>query len=260
MDKAIGFIYLTKCLVNNKIYIGRHEIRGDSVDDSYLGSGVLISKAISKYGRDNFNRVILKYCYTLKQLEFWEHFYIKKYNAQNIKIGYNIADGNVNSTKYNPAKIPSVVERMTRINRKNAKRKDIRNKISNALLEYHKTHEAYNKGVHASEEQKRKQSETMKRRYANGEIKPHNKGVPMSNEQKSVLSDIMKRRYANGEIKPHNKGVPMSDEQKAVLSYKAKNRKSPCWGCTWYNNGVSNKRIFPNDVIPDGYVKGFLHA
>ena len=52
------YIYQTKNLVNDKIYIGIHQ-SSDIDNDSYLGSGTLIKKAISKYGRNNFERTIL---------------------------------------------------------------------------------------------------------------------------------------------------------------------------------------------------------
>jgi len=51
-------IYLTVNLINNKFYIGQTITQ----DRNYLGSGILITKAIKKYGRDNFKRIILRQC------------------------------------------------------------------------------------------------------------------------------------------------------------------------------------------------------
>lgn len=50
-------IYRTINLVNNKEYIGQHIT--DNPNDSYIGSGVLISNAIKKYGKHNFKKEIL---------------------------------------------------------------------------------------------------------------------------------------------------------------------------------------------------------
>ena len=40
-------IYKTLNLINLKLYIGQHKT---SADDGYLGSGLLITRAINKYG------------------------------------------------------------------------------------------------------------------------------------------------------------------------------------------------------------------
>lgn len=53
------FVYKTTNLINQKYYIGVHST--DDINDGYLGSGVLIKKAIKKYGRQNFKRDILKF-------------------------------------------------------------------------------------------------------------------------------------------------------------------------------------------------------
>lgn len=105
----IGFIYKTTCLVNGKIYIGKHE---GNENDNYLGSGEIFSLALRKYGKENFKREILRRCETLHELRIWEHVYIKKYHSQDLTIGYNIASGDVNTTEFNPMKIPEVSEKV----------------------------------------------------------------------------------------------------------------------------------------------------
>ena len=50
------YIYLTTNLINGKKYIGKHY---GEINDSYLGSGILIKKAIKKYGSNNFTKKIL---------------------------------------------------------------------------------------------------------------------------------------------------------------------------------------------------------
>lgn len=52
------FVYKTVNLLNNKFYIGVHTT--DNLYDSYLGSGKILQLAIKKYGKNNFERRILK--------------------------------------------------------------------------------------------------------------------------------------------------------------------------------------------------------
>jgi hypothetical protein len=50
-------IYKTTNLINNKIYIGKHQT--SDLNDGYLGSGKLLQRAIAKLGRDKFTKEIL---------------------------------------------------------------------------------------------------------------------------------------------------------------------------------------------------------
>ena len=72
------FIYMTTNLINGKRYIGKHF---GYENDSYLGSGTLIQKAIKKYGKDNFERKILCFSKDNQENNLNEQLYIKKFNA-----------------------------------------------------------------------------------------------------------------------------------------------------------------------------------
>lgn len=86
-----GYVYITTNNINNKKYIGKHKSK--VFDDSYLGSGILLRKAIEKYGKENFSIKILSVCNNLEELNMKEKEFIKKYDAVNSKAFYNIASG-----------------------------------------------------------------------------------------------------------------------------------------------------------------------
>jgi group I intron endonuclease len=82
----MNFIYITTNLINGKQYVGSHN---GNKDDNYLGSGILILKAIKKYGRENFERKIIESCGS-KVNPILEEKYISLHNTLQ-PIGYNIS-------------------------------------------------------------------------------------------------------------------------------------------------------------------------
>lgn len=73
---------------NGNTYIGQHKVDSLLTDDSYLGSGKLIRRAIQKYGRSSFKKEYITIAMTQLEADVLEKFYISK--EQPI---YNIAPG-----------------------------------------------------------------------------------------------------------------------------------------------------------------------
>ena len=86
-----GYIYKTTNMKNNKIYVGKKH-KSFFVDD-YFGSGVLINKAINKYGENNFKVELIDSAESLEELNEKEIYWIKELKSQVIYGNYNIAEG-----------------------------------------------------------------------------------------------------------------------------------------------------------------------
>jgi len=82
-------VYMTINLINNKKYIG-----ADSKNNpDYLGSGKILKKAIKKYGKENFQKIILEECNSNENLFKKEIKWIELLNATKNKDFYNILSG-----------------------------------------------------------------------------------------------------------------------------------------------------------------------
>lgn len=171
--KTYNYIYLIKNNINQKIYIGKHST--DNLDDGYMGSGILIKKAITKYGIENFTKQYLAFCDNEEKLNWLERFYIKKYNAK--ECGYNLSDGG--EGMLNP-------------------KLEIREKLSNA----HKGEKNPMFGKPRSEETKRKISAAKKGKHNNnkGENNPfYGKEHSEETKQKLRLAHLGKKKVWNDE-------------------------------------------------------------
>lgn len=82
-------VYCTTNIINGKKYIGK-DSRGDKY---YLGSGILLNKAIKKYGRENFKKEILAETNCMIMLGELEEYYIDYFNAVKSDLFYNITKG-----------------------------------------------------------------------------------------------------------------------------------------------------------------------
>lgn len=104
-------VYLTKCLVNNKIYIGVHGVENPDVFCGYLGCGVNIYRpssylhpktpfqfAVKKYGPKKFSRTTLKVfdnekdAYAL-EAELVNEDFLKREDVYNLALGGRISMG-----------------------------------------------------------------------------------------------------------------------------------------------------------------------
>lgn len=191
------FIYQTTNLINNKKYIGQHQT--ENINDGYLGSGVLLQKAIKKYGKENFSREILCFANNKDELDSLEIAYIAAANAKESNQYYNLNDGGMGQRGF----IMSDEQRAV---------------ISQKAKERYAS--GFDKSKIFTAERSRKISETRKKNYAEGkytipdisgernpmygktgELNPRF-GVKLTQDERDYLRKIAVESFRNGRVPP----------------------------------------------------------
>jgi len=138
MASFTGTIYLTINQINGKIYIGQ-----TGIDKKfYIGSGKAIKLAIRKYGKCNFNKIVLlSKISCVEELNKWEEFYINLFNSKDPKIGYNIKPGGKNASfSHTPESISKIKTRSNKEDNK-LRIREIQKLAAQSLIGTHKSKE-----------------------------------------------------------------------------------------------------------------------
>ena len=113
----IYIVYKTTNIINPKTYVGVHKT--SNIDDGYLGSGLILKKAISKYGRENFKRDVLaifdnpKDMFDLESTIVTEDFVLSP-NTYNAKLGGSGGWDAANGGGYNVGNTQSHIDKINR--------------------------------------------------------------------------------------------------------------------------------------------------
>ena len=205
-------VYKTRNNVNGKIYIGKDE----SNNPEYLGSGVILKKAILKYGRDNFTKESIEECNSRDTLNEREIYWIKFYNSTNPKVGYNIAKGGTGGNAYFSKSKLELDEIKSKISKSLTDREfteEHRSKLSiSASLRKGNKPNAF-KGMNMEEYLGDEYAKEIKTKISNS-LKEYFKDG-MSDECRQKISNTMKGRKLG----------PMPDEHKNNLKESFKNRE-----------------------------------
>lgn len=241
-------VYQTTNIVNGKIYIGCHST--DIIEDGYIGSGLLLKRAINMYGFDNFVRKILFIFNTTEEMftkekELVNEEFISRTDVYNIMLGGNggLNKGIIGQKRlYHPVTKKRIVAHTLAINK--------------LLLEGYILKSGW--GTHT------------------GRTYIHKDGVV-----KSVKSEQLEEMANNGWIKGM---IESPTSNKIWIYHNGQDRYSLCdpvdliemlnsgwvkkkWspipkGTTcWINNGSTNKRINKEDLVQyqlEGWIKGAL--
>lgn len=218
-------IYKITNLINGKIYIGQYSGKDF---ESYWGSGLLLKKAIKKYGKENFKKEIIEICESKQILNEKEVYWISFYNSIDSKIGYNIHKGGQGGSQPIQGRT-SLEGYILRYGEEIGKIKYEENRRLNS-----KTH----KGHKVSDEQKKKQSISTKgiKRKPHSEQRKQNisksklgKPSKLKGKKRSEESKQKNRKSAKriGIKPPSRLGFKQKEESKRKNSLSHKGMKRP---------------------------------
>ena len=184
------YIYCITNIINNKKYVGKMS-KPVNKSKSYLGSGVIINKAIRKYGKESFLKEVLEENLKAEELSIREVFWIEKLNTK-LPNGYNLTDGGEGTIGYKKT--------LTQIeNHKNAIRgkktsEETKRKMSEANIGKKKT-ENHAKNISKGLTGRKLSPEHVEKVVA------ANRGKKLSEEQKRMISEFRKGRTTSDETK-----------------------------------------------------------
>jgi hypothetical protein len=239
------------------IYIGQSTKK----NPNYFGSGIVVTNYIQKYGKTNLRREILCECVSQEELDYWEEFFIKKYNSIDRSIGHNILPGS--SNKFGSGS-PMLLQ-------------EVRDKVSKTKKENYKLFGSRLKGVPKSEEAKRKMSLAWKTRTVSletrkkmSDLKQGQKGFMTgrkhSEESKNKIREKSKLKRHSEEVKQKiregNTGKIISKESREKISNALKgNKNAPIKAISQFDlegNFITNfpsiKEAVINTKIPQSYI------
>lgn len=218
-----GYIYETTNLINGKKYIGKH--KSNKIDETYLGSGIALKKAIRKYKKENFKIKIIETIDTnQKDLDLREMYWIRFFDAVADKKYYNRSYGGENEGWFGVNEA---------IKERGGLSKETKKKMSESRAG--EKHPMY--GKHHSEKSKQKMSKIKK-------------GKKTSEETKRKQSEALK-----GE-KAYWFGKHLTKETKIKLSQARKGKNT---NRRWINNTKINKYVLKTEMesyLKDGWKMG----
>ena len=75
--------------INGKVYVGSHSWKGEGIDHNYFGSGTAITRAVKKYGKENFQIEVLYFYDTVEECRADEERILTEYNVRDCPHSYN---------------------------------------------------------------------------------------------------------------------------------------------------------------------------
>jgi group I intron endonuclease len=175
----MAYVYQTINLVNNKKYIGFCS-KTPAESTLYLGSGVMLARAINKYGIENFKKEIIKEFDNELEARLFEEQYISSVNAVDSNEYYNLTKGGFGGFSKLAKERQRSLETRAKISAANTGRL-VSDKTRKILSEKLKGTKPWNTGKERSIETKEKLSKALK-------------GKPITQEHRENISKAQKGR------------------------------------------------------------------
>lgn len=212
-------VYEVKNKVNGKKYIGKHKT--DDIYDDYLGSGKYLKRAINKYGKDCFEKVILYVFDNKKEMDDKEAELVTDKEVKD-EMFYNLKRGGEGGWDH----IYNNPDIMTKVAKK-----------------------GYNSGIVFLTKEERLKN-TMKG-YKNGLSLYVNSDDPVIKKQRS--------ENASKSFKGHHHTKETKEKIGKANSIHQQGEKNSQFGTCWIYNNVESIRIDKNDLdeyLQQGWNKG----
>ena len=92
------YTYMVTNNINGKVYVGSHSWSGEGIDPNYYGSGTAITRAVKKYGKENFQVEVLYYYETVEECRADEERILTEYNVKDCPHSYNLKNSAIGMT------------------------------------------------------------------------------------------------------------------------------------------------------------------
>ena len=230
-------VYKTINLVNNKIYIGYHST--NNINDTYLGSGKWLRRAVEKYGPENFKREILhifedRETALKKEVELVDQTFVKRDDTYNLVPGGGTCilcgpDHGFYGKKHSPETLKKISD-------------NLRNSAVERFANYTpEEHEDLMKRIHTPEA-KKKRSMSLK-----GQKKSAEHVDKINRNPEKIRKTAEKHR-----------GMKRSTEARMKMSISAKKRGPANKGKVYcYDPNSKQTRVCLLEEIPKGWIRGF---
>jgi len=201
------YLYKITNKINNKQYIGVH--RTKNLDDGYMGSGIVIKNAIKKHGKENFEKEILEFFSSQKEMyekeyEVIDDEFVKRTDTYNIRTGgYGYRSEEVKDT---------IVIEDKDGNRFRVSTKD----------------ERYISGEFKP--------------ILKGKV------IVKDEDGNIFCTTSDDPDYISGKLVGHSKGYKHSKESRDIMSKKRTGEKNHAFGKKWINNGIEKKYVPSEEV------------